>query len=151
MTATTQATVRAAVAARITLLGSPWWEAPVPPDLHSWSQVPDAVPSTRAHGSFSVRLPSSAAAPGERHKTGTGYRVTHRLTVRFLARVTPKDAIASYDAALALETALIASLDSGWSGDLTMYYQGTERTTAQTGEWIQIECLFALTHLVALS
>jgi hypothetical protein len=151
MSATTTAAARAAVAARVLTLGGSWNQPDVPPDLHDFTGVPDAVPASKAHASFSVRLPSTAAQPGERHRVGVGYRVTHRLVVRFLARVSPREALTSYDAALALETALISVLDRGWSEDLTIYYQGSERATAQTGEWIRIDTIYTLAHLVQLA
>lgn len=151
MSATTTAAVRTAIAARITAIGAPWNQAPVPFDLHSPSNVPDATPASKLHGSFSVGIPRSATKPGERHRADTGVRLTSDVLVRFFARVAPKDAIASLTAALALEIILLQSLDIGWSADLTMYYSGSERRTMPTGEWIQIDMVFATTYLVALS
>lgn len=151
MSATTTAAVRAAIALRISGLGTPWNEAPVPFDLHIPAIAPDATPASRLHGSYSVGVPRSAVRPGERHQAGVGVRLTSDVVVRFFARIAPKSALASMDAALALEQTLIQRLDTGWSQDLTMYLAGIERRTIPTGEWVQIDAVFSTTYLVALS
>ncbi len=151
MSSTTTAAVRQAIAARITALGTPWNEAPVPFDLHSLAPMPDAIPATRGHGSFSVGVPRSAVRPGERHQAGVGVRLTTDVVVRFFARLPRATALTAVDAALALELALIRSLDIGWSQDLTMYLSGIERRSLSTGEWMQIDAVFSTTYLVALS
>lgn len=151
MSATTTKVVRQAVASRITGIGAPWNEAPVPFDLHTPAIAPDSTPSSKLHGSFSVGLPRSAVRPGERHQVSVGVRLTTDIVVRFFARVAPKGALAAVDAALDLELALVQRLDTGWSQDLTMYLSGIERRTISTGEWMQIDAVFSTSYLVALS
>ncbi len=146
----TYAQLRQDVATRIAGLGGAWNEAPVAWDAHSWSGVPEAIPSTKAHLSYSVGITDSEAI-GDRHRTYFQARTTVR--VRFLARLSPASSgpLASVDAALDAEVALIKRLDSGWSTTLTVYYRRTRRSTAPSGEWIQIEAEFLVDHQVALT
>lgn len=116
----TIAELRQRVAARVVDL--PWqtdawgagamWEAPVPYDLFGVSQVPDAIPATKAHGAFTIGIGSTRfegrATPGKLVVAITEVRV------RFLARHTPgpTKSKASEYAAAAIEQALLEHLNA---------------------------------------
>jgi len=152
----TLASLRQAIATRISTIPAPtgWSEAPVPWDLHSASGVPAAVPSSRLHLSYAVGLPETEAT-GRRHRALDGVRCRSLVTVRVLCRLAPLDQLASLDAALAAEEALIDHLDHQdaiWpAADLTIYWQGTRRAAAPTGDWLLLEVRFATDHTLALT
>jgi len=144
------AALRQALAARVALISSTWNQAPVPFDAHSWTAVPDAVPASRAHLSFSIGFGMTRAI-GNRHRSTDGVRCETELPVRFLARLAPKDVLASIDTALAAEVALIQQLDSQWSQSLSSYWLRSERSSAPSGDWLRLDVYFTIGHLLALA
>jgi hypothetical protein len=150
MSALTMAGLRQAVAARIAGLGGTWNQAPVPFDAHSWSAVPEAVPASKAHLSFSLGMGVTRAV-GNRHRTLDGVRCETELPVRFLARLVPGTVLASLDVALGFEVDLIKRLDSQWSPNVLCYWLRSERVSAPTGEWFRSDCVFTVGHLLALA
>ncbi len=143
--------LRQAVAARVLAIGGSWNEAPVPFDAHSWTAVPEAIPASKAHLSFSIGMGTTRAS-GNRHNQTAGVRCETDLPVRFLARLTPKDSLTSLDAALAAEIALIKQLDGArWSQHTDALWAKSERSSAPTGDWFRCDVTFTVSHLLALS
>lgn len=155
MAAVTPSALRQRVAARVTAIGSTWWEAPVAPTQFGASAVPDAIPATKAHLAFAVDMPTTDDAEETRQKASYGANVTTDVKVRFLARHTPgpTNSLASQDAALDAEHALVKQLcaqSSAWPVDLRILYRRTDRTINDTGEWFEYAVHFSITSLLAL-
>lgn len=152
MTTRTAAEVRQDLAARIAAIGGSWNLAPVPFALHGPSAVPDAIPSTRAHLSFSVGLTASEAQK-DRQRPPNGVLTRSRASIRFLARLTPKDQIMSEDAALDAELALIQQLcavTGSWPATFHVTWRNSARAVFPSGEWFLLESQFDILHRTPL-
>jgi hypothetical protein len=147
--------VRDALAAQITAIGGSWNQATVPYALHGPSQVPDAIPSSKAHLSFSVGCPETTIVAGraDRQRPSLGTWVATRAILRFLARITPKTGLASEAAGQAAELAVIQALlaqGASYPGDMEVVFQGATRSIVPTGEWAIHEVAFVVYHRLAL-
>lgn len=157
----TFASLRQQTAARITAIGSTWWEAPVPYEQFGPSAVPDAVPSTKAHLAFSVGLyQSERGDDGTRGRASDGMLVDSLVGVKFLARHTPgpTNSLTSFDAALAAELALIQQLMGrtavapAWPNEIKVRYDRTDtRAVNESGEWYTFTVLFRMMHILPLA
>lgn len=145
--------VRQQIATRIAALGSPWNQAPVAYDKFDVRAVPDAIPATKAKGSFSVGLQNETVRTPQRQKASEGVLVESDLGVRFFWPVKPKDQLASGDVALEEEQSLLAQLmavDATWPANLKLIYQSATRSTPGAGEWHLVQLNFQLLYRRAL-
>lgn len=157
----TFASLRQQVAARVTAIGSTWWEAPVPFDAFGPTAVPDAVPATKAHLAFAVGLiQSERGDDGTRGRSTDGLLVDTVVGVRFLARHTPgpTNSQSSQDACLAAELALVQAIMGrtgsapAWPNEIKPRYDRTDpRTINDTGEWFTTTVQFRMMHLLPLT
>lgn len=153
--------LRQQVAARVALIGGDWWEAPVPYDAFGPSAVPDAVPATKGHLAFAVGLTQTEkGADGTRGRASDGLLVDTIVGIRFLARHTPgpTNSLASQDAALTAETALIDQIMDrtatapAWPNEIKVRYDRTDtRTLNESGEWFTTTVLFRMMHTLPLT
>jgi hypothetical protein len=97
-------------------------------------------------------MPESEAI-GYRHRTTV--RIRSLVAVRVICALAALDALTSVDAALGAERDLIRRLDvydgATWPGDLTLYYAGSRRSAAPTGDWLLLEVRFTVEHTLALT
>jgi hypothetical protein len=157
MTTRTAAQVRQDFAARIVGIGGAWNLAPVPWALFGPSLVPDAIPSSKGHLAFAVGLTATEAMK-DRQRASEGVETRTRVSVKFLARLTPKDQLTSDDAALDAELALIQRIvvpdtvdDSpSWPLYFHAVWRNSARTAVPTGEWFVCESQFDVYHRTPL-
>lgn len=150
-TTRTVAQVRADIAARVGLLAG-WTLASVPYDRFAPSLVPDPIPATVAHRSYAVGVVESAALR-DRQRPSEGVETLTRAAVRFLARLQPRDQIASEDAAHGLELALLQQLlasTATWPATFQLAWVGSTRTVTPSGEWFLHDVRIDVTHRIPL-
>ncbi len=145
---TSFAELRQDLSTRIAALGGDWNASPVPYALHGPDDVPDAIPRSRAHLSFAVGLQSDAGE--DRQRVTRGARTVSAVAVRFFARYTPGDGIASEDAALEHERDMIARIVAT-ATDFQIVWTGSARSMVITGEWFVHEVNFTAYHRLALT
>jgi hypothetical protein len=150
--------IRWDVAARIVDIGGGWNLAPVPLSKFGPGLVPDSVPSSRGHLCFAVGMGVTTAGEGssrDRQRVTEGAQATSELVVRFLARLTPKDQLASEDAAGAAELALIQQLlavDNSvpWPRYFQVVWRDAGRLVVPSGEWFDTTVRFFVYHRIPL-
>ncbi len=146
MTTETFADVRQALSAQILTIGGDWNASPVPYALHGPDDVPDAVPATVAHLSFAIGLESERY--DDRQKTH-GTWTQSDASVRWFARYTPKDGIASEDAAYGHENDLITAVVA--TATLQVLWARSARSMVSSGEWFANETTFSVLHRTPLT
>ena len=152
-TTRTFAQVRSDFATRIAAISASWLLAPVPFALFGPHLVPDAIPASKAHLSFAIGVLDTARTD-DRQRVSDGIQVASRVTVRFLARQTPKDKLTAEDAGFAAELALIQQalgVSDVWPINFQVLYEGSTRTMIESGEWAQHDVLFRVFHRLALT
>ena len=154
MTTRTAAQVRQDIAARVAAIGGDWNIAPVPWALFGPSLVPDAIPSSKGHLAFAVGLTATESMK-DRQRPSEGVETRTRASVKFLARLTPKDQLASEDAALDAELAVVQQMCAVPGGDVWpnffhVIWRNSARTAVPTGEWFVVEVQFDVFHRTPL-
>jgi hypothetical protein len=154
MTTRTAAQVRQDIAARVAAIGGDWNIAPVPWALFGPSLVPDAIPSSKGHLAFAVGLTATESMK-DRQRPSEGVETRTRASVKFLARLTPKDQLASEDAALDAELAVVQQMCAVPGGDVWpnffhVIWRNSARTAVPTGEWFVVEVQFDIYHRTPL-
>jgi hypothetical protein len=154
MTTRTPAEVRQDIAARVAAIGGDWNIAPVPWALFGPSLVPDAIPSSKGHLAFAVGLTATESMK-DRQRPSEGVETRTRASVKFLARLTPKDQLASEDAALDAELAVVQQMCAVPGGDVWpnffhVIWRNSARTAVPTGEWFVVEVQFDVFHRTPL-
>ena len=152
MATITIADIRIGFTNRIALM-TDFWEAPVPEPLFGPSQVPDAIPATKAHLAFVVGVPSTPKFLG-REKASVPVFAETVVRVRFMARHVAGDETSktSHDVALHAEHRIIKQVmaqSASWPG----YPIGIESVTRglnPSGEWFLTEINFLARHPFAL-
>lgn len=157
----TPESLRSQVAARVTLIGGSWWEAPVPYDLFGPSAVPDAVPASKAHLAFAVGLiATETGGDGYRGRALDGLLADTLVGIRFLARHTPgpTNSITSQTACLAAELAVVQQIMARtavaptWPNEIKPRFERIDpRTINDTGEWFTTTVLFKMMHVIPLT
>lgn len=126
--------------------------------LSGWRQSPylfeslGVDPSSIAHLAFAVGVPTTRA-DGGRQRMVEGAKVITDLTIRFTARVKPKDAPDSVDDMLQAEQAIINSMmeqSATWPVNLGIHFAGASRTATATAEWLRSDVNFQVLHFLAL-
>ena len=154
MTTRSPAQVRQDIAARVAAIGGDWNIAPVPWALFGPSLVPDAIPSSKGHLAFAVGLTATESMK-DRQRPSEGVETRTRASVKFLARLTPKDQLASEDAALDAELAVVQQMCAVPGGDVWpnffhVIWRNSARTAVPTGEWFVVEVQFDVFHRTPL-
>jgi len=135
--------IRSGFATRIALL-SGWKESPFLFD--SFGRDPNSI----AHLAFSVGV-GRTEVTGSRQARTVGAYCRTTVTVRFTARVKPKDAPASVDEALDAEQQLVNQvMEQTWPGTYDVLLVSAERTATDTGEFLRHEVTFSAIHQLAL-
>ena len=137
--------------------GGAMWEAPVPFDGFGISQVPDAVPATKAHGAFAIGIRGTPKFEG-RQVAGHNVVANTNVRVRFFARHTPgpTKSKTSEDAAAAIEQAVRSHLmdrTGAWPGQpaFQLILDSVEpRACPPPGNWFVHEIAFTARHPVRL-
>ena len=129
---TTASAIRAAIAARVALLTG-WAESRFLADRLGYD------PASVAHLAYSVDLPNGQAV-GHRQKPTIYQQET--VVIRFTHRVSPKDQVDSYDAALTAESSLITQLLANWTTTFQLVYVSSVRASLDSGEWRRHEVTF---------
>lgn len=138
--------VRQAIAARAAGLDG-WTESIFHPAL-----FPGRDPATVAHQAFAVWCPSSERIDG-RERPGAGFAyVRTRVALRFTYRLTPKDHVDAFDAALVAEDAMLTRLMTGnWSTNFHLFWDGSARSLPPgLPGWQLAELQLAALHYVSL-
>lgn len=140
--------LRVDVAAVIDAISPVWSPSPVPHALFGPGAVPDAIPASKAHLMFAVGVQSERAA--DRQRVAVGALTLSAVSVRFFARYTPGDGIASEDAALDAEHALIKAVVAV-ATDFTIEWSASSRDLVDSGEWFVHDVDFSALHRVPLT
>lgn len=144
---TTFAELRQDLSTQILTIGGDWNASPVPYHLHGPGDVPDAVPASKAHLSFSIGFDSSAGE--DRQRAALGALTLSGVSVRFFARYTPRDGLASEDAALDHERDLIAAAIA--TDGVQVLWESSSRDMTSSGEWFVHESRFQTYHRLPLT
>lgn len=145
MTLVSVASLRSRTAARIGAL-SGWRQSPYL--FESFGLDPSSI----AHLAFAVGVPATRANGG-RQRMVEGAQVITDLTIRFTARVRPKDAPASVDDMLEAEQVVINSMmeqSATWPVDLGIIFLAASRSATGTADWLRSDVAFTVHHFLAL-
>ena len=143
MAALTLAAVRQRVATACAGV-SGWTESTVPIDVFGRD------PNTAVHQSFVVGVGQLTTAGG-RQRRAVGARVESQVRVSWAWRLQPKNQIASYDAALAGQVALIIAAMGVSLADLHVLLDGASApVVSPPGEFIRGEFQILATFILAL-
>ncbi len=124
--------------------------------LSGWKQSPFRFeafgldPSSIAHLAFAVGMGKTEAMPS-RQRRDVGVDCKTPFTIRFTARVRPKDAPASVDEALDAAQTLVNEVmvvDPTWPADFQILFVSSEHTALD--DFIRHDVIFTAYHLLAL-
>lgn len=139
--------VRSRLAAAITtaLGASGWAEATVSAD-----QFPGSTSSNRAHKAFAVSISRTSPASNQRQTRSEGAMSVSTVRVRWAWEIAALDQVASYDAGLDGEAALILAVMGASLVDLHLVLGDVTRSVDDQG-WLTGEITVEAIHRIALT
>ncbi len=145
------AELRSDMVARIAGLAG-WQVVDVPADLFGPGVVPDAVPAAPTRTPFAVGVAASQPVDARGRQRVAGQHVLSEVVVRFLAPVKARAKLASVDAGLDAELALINRIvdrSGAWPVQFnTPTWLRFSRTSAPSGNWRLHDVSFSVLHLI---